>query len=152
MRNLLTLILFVLSAISAGAQTKNLNYNAKLAETLGADEYGMKSYVMVILKTGSNKTSDKAFIDSCFSGHMDNISRMADAHKLIVAGPMGKNENSVRGIFILDVATFEEAKELLKSDAAVNANILAADYYIWYGSAALPQYLEYDDQIWQLKP
>ena len=33
---------------------------------LGADDYGMKSYVFVVLKTGSNTTTDKDFISSCF--------------------------------------------------------------------------------------
>jgi uncharacterized protein YciI len=152
MKSILTSVLLMLSTISALAQTTNSNYDAKLAESLGADEYGMKSYVLVILKTGSNKTTEKAFIDSCFRGHMDNIGRMVEAGKLIVAGPMGKNENKYRGIFILDVKTFEEATELLSSDAAVKENILEAELYIWYGSAALPAYLDTSDKIWKVKP
>ncbi len=32
------------------------DFDAELAEQLGADEYGMKSYILVILKTGPNET------------------------------------------------------------------------------------------------
>lgn len=149
----LILISFLLVAVfQLRAQTNNPAYDSALAQKLGADDYGMKRYMLVILKTGSNKTTDKAFIDSCFRGHMENIGRMVDDHKLIVAGPLGKNESSYRGIFILNVATAEEANSLLQYDPAVKENLLAADIYKWYGSAALPQYLPDSDKIWKVKP
>src|SRR5690606_2949186 len=83
----------------------NPNYDAALAEKLGADDNGMKGYVLVILKTGSNTTDDKEFVSNAFRGHLDNIKRLVDEGKLIVAGPLGKNENTYRGIFILNVTT-----------------------------------------------
>ena len=52
-------------------------YDVRLAKKLGADEYGMKSYVLVILKTGTNTTTDKQTLDSLFRGHMDNIQRLS---------------------------------------------------------------------------
>ena len=123
------------------AQTVNPDYDSTLAKKLGADDYGMKSYVFVILKTGSNTTTDQVFIDSCFSGHMANIVRLVNEGKLIVAGPLGKNDNTYRGIFIFNVSTIEEARELVQSDPAINSKLLDADLYNWYGSAALPEYL-----------
>lgn len=39
----------------ANAQTINSNYNKALADSSGADDYGMKMYVLVILKSGTNK-------------------------------------------------------------------------------------------------
>ena len=124
------------------AQTVNPDYDSTLAQKLGADDYGMKSYVFVILKTGNNTTTDKAFIDSCFAGHMANINRLVNEGKLIVAGPFGKNNNAYRGIFILNVKNIEEAQELVQTDPAINSKLLDADLYSWYGSAALPEYLE----------
>ena len=124
------------------SQTINPDYDSTLAKKLGADDYGMKSYVFVILKTGSNTTTDKAFIDSCFSGHMANIGRLVNEGKLIVAGPFGKNDNAYRGIFILNVKSIEEAQALVQTDPAINSKLLDADLYNWYGSAALPEYLE----------
>jgi|SRR5690606_32257724 len=130
----------------------NPNYDAELAKKLGADDYGMKKFVLVMLKTGSNKTTDKAFIDSCFKGHMENINRLVEKGSLIVAGPMGKNDKTYRGIFILDVPTIEEAEKLLQTDPAVSGKLLAAELYVWYGSAALREYLEASDKVWKRQP
>jgi len=136
----------------AEAQTANPNYDSTLAKQLNADDYGMKSYVFVILKTGSNTTTDKAVIDSCFSGHMKNIGRLVEMGKLIVAGPFMKNADAFRGLFILDVESLEEANKLLLTDPAVHAKLLEPVLYKWYGSAALPEYLEAADKIWKEKP
>ena len=72
--------------------------------------------------------------------------------KLIVAGPLGKNDQTYRGIFILNVTTFDEAKSLLQNDTAIKEGLLDFDLFKWYGSAALPDYLESSDKIWKVKP
>ncbi len=130
----------------------NPNYDAELAQKLDADDYGMKSYILVILKTGTNRTTDKTFINNSFRGHLDNITRLAKQGKMIIAGPLGKNDNTYRGIFILNVTTLEEAEKLLKTDPAIKEGLLDAELYNWYGSAALPEYLESSDKIWKVKP
>ena len=68
----------MLSVFSVMGQTYNTNYDSTLAKELGADEYGMKNYVFVMLKTGSNKTTDKVLISNSFRGHMENIGRLVD--------------------------------------------------------------------------
>jgi len=72
--------------------------------------------------------------------------------KMVVAGPLETNDNAYRGIFILDVSTLKEARLLLENDPTVKQNIFKAEYYQWYGSAALPQYLNAADKIWKKKP
>ncbi|HOD55187.1 MAG TPA: YciI family protein [Candidatus Cloacimonadota bacterium] len=130
----------------------NPNYNADLAEKTGADEYGMKRYILVILKSGDNQSQDKTFQNQCFKGHMDNIQKLEEEGKLIVAGPMHKNPNKYRGIFIFNTESVSEAEKLTQNDPAIKADFLRADYYEWYGSAALPLYLEYAKQIWKVNP
>lgn len=133
--------------------TSNPNYDKALAEKLGGDDYGMKSYILVMLKTGTNKTTDKAQISESFRGHLDNINKLVDQGKLIVAGPLGKNEKNYRGIFILNnVKTFEEANELMKTDPAIINGLLDVELFNWYGSSALPVYLPISDKVWKLKP
>jgi uncharacterized protein YciI len=68
-------------------------------------------------------------------------------NKLIIAGPMGKNEKNYRGIFILNTKSIDEAKQLLETDPAVKSKILDAELYNWYGSAALTEYLPYHEKI-----
>ena len=142
MKTIIVFALLLVSITNVNAQTENPKYNKALADSLGGDEYGMKPYVLVLLKTGSNKTADKANIDSLFKGHMANINRLVDAGLLTVAGPLQKNEKSYRGIFILNVKTIEEANKLLVTDPAVQEKLLDAELYVWYGSAALPLYLK----------
>lgn len=117
----------------------------------GADDYGMKSYILVMLKTGTNNTTDKAFIDSCFSGHMFNIRELASFGRLVVAGPMEKNENNYRGIFILNTKDFDEAKEWLQKDPAIYHKLLEPELSNWYGSAALPVYLQSELSVFKRK-
>lgn len=131
----------------------NPNYNKTLALRLGGDDYGMKSYYLVILKTGTNITTNKELITTSFKGHMDNINRLVEEGKLIVAGPLSKNENNYRGIFILhNLKSIAEAKELLQTDLAIKNGILDYELFTWFGSAALPEYLPFSDKIWKVKP
>jgi hypothetical protein len=139
-------------AITANAQSANPNYDADLAKRLGADDYGMKSYVLVILKTGPVTDAAPAVRDSLFRGHMSNMGVMVENKQLVIAGPIGRNANQYRGIFILNMTDMDAARELLQTDPAINGGLLAADLYPWYGSAALAEYLPASDKIWKTNP
>lgn len=131
---------------------QNPNYNQSLADSLGADDYGMKSYFMVMLKTGSNESTDSLFLDSCFRSHMNNIIQLVESGDMIIAGPFGKNEDHYRGIFVFNVPTQEEVEQMLLNDGAIQEGILEATIIPWYASAALPTYLNQADLIWTKKP
>jgi uncharacterized protein len=113
----------------------------------------MKSYYFVILKTGQNTTANSEQVRTSFRGHLDNINRLAQEEKLVVAGPLGENTHTFRGIFILqNIGSIEEAKDLLLTDPAIEIGLLDFDIFSWYGSAALPMYLPYSDKIWVSRP
>ena len=147
MKSFLLFSLFAIFSFSAIAQSENPKYYKALADFLGSDDYGMKQYILVILKTGSNKTADKQTRDSLFKGHMANIGRLAKDGQLIVAGPLKANQRSYEGIFIFNVKTIEEGKKLLSTDPAFKAKLLDAELFEWYGSAALPLYLKSHELI-----
>lgn len=111
-------------------------FDEKLATELGADDYGMKKYVMAFLKSGPNRDQDSAEVVRLQRAHMDNIKRLAEARKLVVAGPF-LDDTDVRGIYIFDVETVEEAEALTNSDPAIKAGRLVMELHPWYGSAAL---------------
>ena len=160
MKNILILTFLALSNLVVGQANTvkdsisvNPNYNKELAEKFGGDKFGMKAYFLVILKTGSNTTTDKVFINECFKGHMDNIHQLVEKGKLIIAGPLAKNDNNYRGIFVLNnIKTLEEAKQLMQTDLAIKNGLLTYEIFTWYGSAALPEYLPAADKIWKSKP
>jgi len=152
MKTLLFFSLFFFRIMVAQGQAINPEYDASLAKKLGSDEYGMKQYVLVILKTGSNQLEKGARRDSLFAGHMKNIIRLVALKKMVVAGPLEKNDKSYRGIFILDVTTLEEASKILETDPTIREKVLEPELFLWYGSAALPEYLKTADKLWQKRP
>lgn len=149
---LLSFLIFALS-LSACIKAPAEKFDKELANKYGADEYGMKKYIFVILKTGPDTTSTKEELEQLFRGHMDNITMLSNQGKLVVAGPMsGKNEKGYRGIFILNTADLQEAREMLSGDPAITKGVFEAELYPWYGSAALPAYLEVHEKISRTNP
>jgi uncharacterized protein YciI len=151
MTKVLITISILFLAISGFAQKETHAYDSVLAKSLGADEYGMKSYIFAVLKTGPNKIEDKAVRDSLFRGHMDNINRLAEEGNLVIAGPFGKNDKQYRGLFILNTTSVDDAMKWLSEDAAISAGIFEVEYIPWYGSAALPVYLPVHETISKVK-
>jgi uncharacterized protein YciI len=145
-------VLFFSLLMFYGIHAQNPSYDADLAKQLGADDYGMKMYSLVILKTGPNQVTDKDTSAVLMRGHLDNITRLAEGNMLTVAGPFGENDLEYRGLFILNVATSEEAEELLSTDPAIAAGVFETEIIPWYGSAALPTYLENHEKIEKISP
>lgn len=129
--------LFTCALIFAQQKAAPVVYDSVLAKKLGADAYGMKQYVMVILTTGKSDVKEKNSRDSLFAGHMNNIKKLAKEGKMVVAGPLGKNDLSYRGIFVFNTASVEDARAMVDTDPAVKAGIFDAIYIPWYCSAAL---------------
>ncbi|AYN02627.1 hypothetical protein EAG08_09030 [Chryseobacterium sp. 3008163] len=130
-----------------------ISYNQKLADSLGADQYGMKPYVIVMLTTGSAKIDDKTKMGELMKGHMENIGKLAKEGKIVIAGPFsGKNQRDYRGMFIFNTKSKEEAESWVKTDPAVSAGVFNYEVFPWYGSAALPLYLKHHDEIAKENP
>lgn len=113
-------------------------YDAVLAKKLGADDYGMKKYVMAFLKEGSTQLKDSAANMQLQMAHLKNIGRLAAEGKLVVAGPFLDNQ-PLRGIFIFNVETVDEAQKLTETDPAIKAGTLVMELHPFYCSAALMQ-------------
>tara|TARA_R110002153_G_scaffold54301_6_gene151253 strand:- start:3006 stop:3470 length:465 start_codon:yes stop_codon:yes gene_type:complete len=118
------------------AQASSSAYDAALAESLDADDYGMKNYVLVVLTTGNNDISDTEQKSRLFRGHFANMARLAKEKKLVLAGPLMEADPR-RGLFIYNVATIEEAELLVNTDPAVKAGIFNYELTKLYSSAAL---------------
>ncbi|MCR9013927.1 YciI family protein [Aquiflexum gelatinilyticum] len=131
--------LFILffSVLYTELKAQTGNYDAQLAEKLKADDLGMKKYVMAFLYSGDRVSEyskeERAEIQK---GHMANITKLADMGKLILAGPFFGTD-AMRGIFIFDVTSIEEAESLTNTDPAIKAGVLKMELKEWYGSAAL---------------
>jgi uncharacterized protein YciI len=122
------------------APATNPSYDPALAQKVGADEMGMRKYVLVILKTSAKPVPAGPERDAMFRGHFANMKKLSDAGKLAFAGPFGdKNvgDGSWRGMFVFAVPTIEEAKALTATDPVLQQGEMVAEYHELYGSASL---------------
>lgn len=147
MMTILKRVLFAIAALTVlatvshaqdAAKPKKAKFDAKLAKKLGADERGMRQYVMCFLKTGPLKVEDKAKRDELMKGHFAMINRLADEKKLVLAGPFMEG-GEFRGIYLFDVQTIDEAKALTETDPSIKEGYFRVEFIKWYGSAALLQ-------------
>jgi len=93
---------------------------------------GMAVVYMVFLKRGPSWTPQQtAETRAVQEAHLANIRALWEAKKMIVAGPFG-DDGELRGVFIFDVASLDEAKALAASDPAVKAGRLAVEIHPWW--------------------
>ena len=111
-------------------------YDSLKAKEYGADDYGMRKYVMAFLKKGPNRDLPKEEAAALQSAHMENIGKLAEAGKLALAGPFF-GDGDLRGIYIFSVESLEEAEALTNTDPAIQAGSLVMELKEWYGSAAV---------------
>ena len=157
MKNLFFLLLGILMLSTAcepkPASTENtielpieITFDSIRAAKVGADDYGMHQYVMALLKRGPSRDRSAEETTKLQAAHMENIGRLADAGKLVLAGPFLK-EGDLRGIYIFDVKTEEEAKKLVETDPAIQQGSLVMELIPWYGTAALMEVGEIHKKI-----
>lgn len=121
-------------------------YDSALATRLGADERGMRSYVLVVLKTGPAKLPAGPERDEMFRGHFANMKRLSDEGKLALAGPFD-GVDGWRGLFVFAVTDIAEAKKLTETDPVLTKGEMVAEYHQYYGSAALMLVRETHDKL-----
>lgn len=110
--------------------------DAEMVKELGADNLGMRKYVMAFLKSGPKRDQDADAAAKIQEGHMANIGRLAKEGKLILAGPFMDN-GDIRGIYVFNTDSLDEAKQWTATDPAIQAGRLEMELHPWYGSAAM---------------
>lgn len=109
--------------------TQPEKYDINNDTTVTAGE--MKRYWLVLLQKGPNRSQDSISAQKIQAAHMANINRLAKEGKLIMAGPMGI-EDDLRGIFIMNCADSTELESFVKTDSAVITGRLIMKYYPWW--------------------
>jgi len=97
----------------------------------------MKTYYLGLIKRGPAWTpGDTPEIRALQEGHMANIRKLGAEGKLLLAGPF-TDGGDLRGLFLFEVATLEEAKALCETDPAVKAGRLVVEVHPWLGPEGL---------------
>jgi len=108
-------------------------------------------FVFVYLKTGphsAEKTKEER--ERIQAGHLANISRLADAGKLVIAGPFGtpSHDKNQRGIFVFDVRTVEgEARTLTETDPGVQSGVFALEAHPLHASPMIRRTMQFENQF-----
>jgi uncharacterized protein YciI len=88
-------------------------------------------YIFGILVRGPKWTKEEtAETKKIQEGHLANINRLAEAGKLLLAGPF-EDGGDRRGVFIFKVGSVEEAQVLTDTDPAVIAGRLKIELHRW---------------------
>ena len=154
MKSLTHFFILIFSLVIIACQSKEVpansddskSFNEALALELGADDYGMAQYVMAFLKKGPNRPTDPDEAAKLQAAHMENIGKLAEEGKLALAGPF-LDDGEIRGIYIFNVTSIEEAKALTETDPAIQAGSLVMELHPWYGSAGLKKVNELHSQL-----
>lgn len=101
-------------------------------------QFDLEQYQFALLKRGPQWTAEQTpAVETLMAGHMANIQKMGRLGKLMAAGPFGKNDAGLAGIFIFKAASMDEAKALAAEDPAIKAGRLALDFFTWHGPKGL---------------
>ena len=116
------------SALSTSA-IQSEKYDINKDSTVSAGE--MKRYWLVLLQKGPNRNQDSISAEKIQAAHMANINRLAKEGKLVMAGPIGV-EDDLRGIFLMSCADSAEVENFVRTDSAVITGRLIMKYYPWW--------------------
>ena len=146
------LTVFLIFILIGGCKQNSMEnqFNSELAKKLDTDDYGMKKYTMPFLKRGSNRDLTEEEAKNLQRQHLDNIHKMAEEGTLLLAG-LFLDDGDVRGIYIFNIDSVEEAQTIAESDPAVKAGSLELEIWPWYGSTAVMQINEIHQKIAKIK-
>lgn len=89
-------------------------------------------FFLAFLHRGPKWTPEEtAETNALQEAHMANIRRLAEAGKLVLAGPFTDDNGKLAGIFVFQVDSLDEANELANSDPAVKAGRLVLEIHPW---------------------
>jgi uncharacterized protein YciI len=122
LKNYLILLLLMTTVITVGQNNEQRE-----------KKYEMKMYYLVFLKKGPNQNQDEAHLKKLQEAHMAHLTKMAEAGKMDIAGPV-QSDTDLRGICIYNVATKEEAEELVNQDPMIKDGRLVAEILPFYSA------------------
>lgn len=121
-------IILLLSLLCASAWSAMAQEKKSIAE-----QFDMKTYYLVLLKKGPNRSQDSATVAQIQVQHLAHLTKMYEEKHMCIAGPLMDN-SEIRGICVYNTATLEEAKAFAESDPAVKTGRLMVEIHPWYAA------------------
>jgi uncharacterized protein YciI len=132
----IAVLILILFACNLHEQNKSVitetgKYDLQSDTTVYTDE--MKRFWLVHLLKGPDRNQDSASGVKIQAAHIANIERLAKEGKIIMAGPIGIN-NDLQGIFLMNCKDSAEVENFVRTDPAVMAGRLVMKYYPWWAA------------------
>ena len=100
-------------------------------------QFEMTHYVVGFFHKGPNWTAEQTDETRRMQeAHLANFGKLAEAGKLIVAGPFG-DSGDLRGMLIFKLESVDEARKLMDGDPILKAGRLTLDLHPWFAAAGL---------------
>jgi uncharacterized protein YciI len=93
-------------------------------------KWTMKKHHLVLLRRGPQTNQPEAEAQKIQLDHLSYIRRMLDERKMLAAGPFTTG-GELRGIFVLNTESADEAKAWAEADPAVKAGRLTVEIHPW---------------------
>ena len=106
--------------------------NAQEKKTIDK-KYEMKTYYLIFLKKGENRSQDSTTVSKLQAQHMAHLTKMEEDGKMDICGPL-LEDIDIRGICIYNVATKEEAEKLANEDPMVKSGRLKVEVHPFYSA------------------
>ena len=123
-------MLSILLALSLGA----VQPAATPVATPAAPAFQLEPYQLVVLqRPASPRDYPKEKLEEIQAAHLGHMKKMAEAGKLVVAGPLGDQPAPRwRGLALYRVGSLDEARKLAEEDPAVKAGRLEVLVMTWF--------------------
>jgi uncharacterized protein len=111
------------------------------ASPTGSPPVEFDHYALTILRTDKDWPKEKAAREVLFRQHLGHLQAMARAGKLVVAGPLGDQDDKTKRGIGLWRTSLEEARRLSAEDPAVKAGVFKVEAMTWStekGALAFP--------------
>lgn len=125
---LITIVAVLLVGCTTSRQAKSTTPAAPETPT-------MSQYFVALLYSGPSRDSEEAEVQRIQAAHISRIKELIASGEMVVAGPFDGGD--LRGMFIYDVESMEEAEALADSDPAIKAGRLRAEIHAWWGPTSL---------------
>ncbi len=93
-----------------------------------------KQYILVFLIAGPNYESyPSELLDENHRAHLRHLFTLKSEQKLLINGPLGKENKRIRGLSIYNSSSIEEVQTWVEADPAVIAGRFTYEIYPWFG-------------------
>lgn len=105
--------------------------------------------VFTFIVTGTRTDLGREEAAEIFAGHFANMTRLAEAGDLLLAGPLGppRVDPGHRGIFVFDTSDPAAAAELAATDPGARADVFAFEHHRWRAGSNLRTVPARDTQL-----